>query len=297
MSGTIGSSNSSTPFVLRGSSPIFSQRQQNAFGCLQALEEAHDKVTKESKAERNLVKKMAWRPAKPAAESLEAEKAARDKQKASNSDPANLFKVPLRPAPSLRKRIAYRQQYTSERFPGDSRREHTKWIHYNLADVDEDAGLGGQANRRIAADLMLLLRRRRQEREGIQNEEPSGENPPLGRILFRPTTGRKKRCLDSMIDSTDTSLSSRFSSEDELAGDEDAHAEVDASNHSEAVHFRSRQHAGRSTRYVTASDDHSDEEMDVSENGSTSMASAEGEPDTSSDESEFTDLEDAPEGL
>lgn len=74
MSGTENTSSSSTPFVLRGSSPIFSQRQQDAFGCLQALEEAHNKVTKETKAERNLVKKMAWRPARPVAESLEAEK-------------------------------------------------------------------------------------------------------------------------------------------------------------------------------------------------------------------------------
>lgn len=69
-------SNASVPFVLRGSSSVFSQRQMDTFGSLQALEDAHIKVTKATKAERLLVKKMTWRLAKPAVESLGAEKEA-----------------------------------------------------------------------------------------------------------------------------------------------------------------------------------------------------------------------------
>lgn len=76
MSGTGNSSNELAPFTVRGSTSAFAQRQKSAFDCLQALEEAHLKVTKETRAERNLVKKLAWRPAKPAVESLEAEKEA-----------------------------------------------------------------------------------------------------------------------------------------------------------------------------------------------------------------------------
>ena len=68
------SSDTPAPFFLRGSSSVFSQRQMDVFGSLQALEDAHKKVTKETKAERHLVKKMTWRTTKPAVESLEAEK-------------------------------------------------------------------------------------------------------------------------------------------------------------------------------------------------------------------------------
>lgn len=224
------------------------------------------------------------------------------------------------------KRRAFCQQYTSERFPGDSHRDHAKWIHYNLADVDEDAGLGGQANLKIAADLMRLLRHRRLGKvgcactlapgglltssifigsinllfffkESVQNEDPSSDNPLPARILFRPTTGRKKRCLDSTSESSDATLSSRFSPEAELEGDGDVHGEVEALNHPEAVHFRPRRRAERPSRCITALDDHSDEEIGASGKESTSMTNAEGEYDTSSYESELTDLEDAPEGL
>lgn len=68
------SSDTAAPFFLRGSSSVFSRRQMDVFGSLQALEEAHNKVTKETKAERHLVRKMAWRATKPAVESLGAEK-------------------------------------------------------------------------------------------------------------------------------------------------------------------------------------------------------------------------------
>ena len=75
MSGSPSNSpDTSAPFFLRGSSSVFSQRQMDVFGSLQALEDAHKKVTKETKAERHLVKKMTWRTTKPAVESLEAEK-------------------------------------------------------------------------------------------------------------------------------------------------------------------------------------------------------------------------------
>ncbi len=65
---------SGSSFALRGSTSVFSQRQADIFGGLQALEDAHKKVTKETKAERQLIKQVAWRETKPAVESLEAEK-------------------------------------------------------------------------------------------------------------------------------------------------------------------------------------------------------------------------------
>lgn len=52
----------------------------------------------------------------------------------------------------------------SYRFPEiDPLRDPSKWTHYSLADIDEDAGLGGSANRKIAADLMRELKQRREK--------------------------------------------------------------------------------------------------------------------------------------
>lgn len=67
-------SSSTGAFVLRASSAVFSQRSADIFGGLLALENAHKLVTKETKAERQLIKKMAWRETKPAVEALETEK-------------------------------------------------------------------------------------------------------------------------------------------------------------------------------------------------------------------------------
>ncbi|VDL33631.1 unnamed protein product [Hymenolepis diminuta] len=290
MSGTDDSSGNSTPFAIRGSSSVFIQRQKDAFDCLQALEEAHKKVTKATKAERNLVKKMAWRPAKPVTESLEAEKEARDKLNASGRNQVvDTFKIPIRPAPrpGSKRRGESDRQY---RFSDDPHRDRSKWIHYSLADVDED----GIADHRIATELMRELRRRRQEKEDTEKKEGSGGNPPPGRILFRPKTGRKRRNMDPACETSNASLSSAFSPEFEITcEDQDCNTESDTSNKSEAVQFRLRQRAGRQARCTTVSEENSDheQEMDVSEPTGTDKD----EPGTSSDEP--SDLEDGPEGV
>ncbi|VDO06453.1 unnamed protein product [Rodentolepis nana] len=292
MPDTRDSSNYSEPFAVRGSSSLFIQRQRDTFDCLQALEEAHAKVNKETRAERNLVKKMAWRPAKPAIESLEAEKEARDKLKSSGTNKlADTFKIPISPAPrpggKRRGAPDQRQQSRSD----DPRRGSTKWIHYSLADVNED----GKADRSIAAELMRELRRRHQE-EGAQNEEGPIGNPPQGRILFRPKTGRKRRCMDSVCESSSSSLPSAFSPEDEITcEDQDCSTEPVTLTKPEAVQFRSRQHPGRQMRFTTMSDDNSDheEEMDTNETTDTDKD----ELGSSSDKGEMSDLEDPPEGV
>nr|CDS33678.1 expressed conserved protein [Hymenolepis microstoma] len=295
MPGNGDSSNYSEPFAVRGSSSLFVQRQRDAFDCLQALEEAHAKVTKETKAERNLVKKMAWRPAKPAIESLEAEKEARDKLKSPGTNQfADTFKIPLSPAPRPGgKRRGAPDQRQNSCSDDDPRRGSSKWIHYSLADVDED----GKTDRRIASELMRELRRRHQEKEGAQNEEGSIGNLPQGRILFRPKTGRKRRCIISVCESSNPSLSSAFSPEYEVTDeDQDRSTEPDTSNNPEAVQFRSKQRAGRQVRSTTISGGNSDCEEEAMDTN-VSTGTDKDELECSNDESEMSDLEDPPEGM
>lgn len=67
--------------------------------------------------------------------------------------------MPTRPAPRSGSKRRGDHHYRQNIFRGDPHRDSSKWTHYSLADVDED----GQADRKIAAELMRELRRRRQE--------------------------------------------------------------------------------------------------------------------------------------
>ncbi|BHF83053.1 hypothetical protein SprV_0802619400 [Sparganum proliferum] len=178
-------------FALQGSSSSFSQRQAVIFGDLQALEDAHRKVEEETSSERLYVQQF-WRETKPAVESLEAEKEARDRKARAKQGRAGIdttFRVPAPPsaAPYRRRAVARR--------PADPHRDSSKWTYYSLADVDEDAA----SNREVAAQLIQDLRRRRElagEGEGGQEQVTRPD-----RILFRPTRGRKKARLDADVES------------------------------------------------------------------------------------------------
>eukprot|EP00108_Taenia_solium_P006087 TsM_000663900 transcript=TsM_000663900 gene=TsM_000663900 len=305
-------SNASVPFVLRGSSSVFSRRQMDTFGSLQALEDAHNKVTKETKAERLLVKKMTWRLPKPAVESLGAEKDARDRRNVSNGDSKSLFKVPTVPPPRVPKRRDGSDRCSAYRFSEVPRRDPSKWTHYSLADIDEDAGLGAHANRKIATDLMRELRRQREEREGKIDEDipPSGDDTRPGRILFRPVSGKKRICLaqSGAVLSPAPVVNPKVLEEDE-EGEEGVQ---NGDNHGgfakesaapEVVAFRSRVQRGRQCvgRLSASTSKDSDEEIDLNESASISSATLDSgnSSDTTTDDNDVDDneMEDGPEGV
>lgn len=82
----------------------------------------------------------------------------------SSGDSKSPFKVPTVPPPRVPRRRGGSGKCSPYRFSEVLRRDPSKWTHYSLADIDEDAGLGAHANRKIAADLMRELRRQREER-------------------------------------------------------------------------------------------------------------------------------------
>lgn len=67
-------SNEGTPFTLRGSNNVFSQRQADIFGNLQALEDAHKQVHEETASERKMIGNLTWKEPQPAVESLVEQK-------------------------------------------------------------------------------------------------------------------------------------------------------------------------------------------------------------------------------
>ncbi|KAL5103038.1 hypothetical protein TcWFU_001811 [Taenia crassiceps] len=301
-------SNASVPFVLRGSSSVFSRRQIDTFGSLQALEDAHNKVTKATKAERLLIKRMTWRPAKPAVESLEAEKEARDRQNVSGGDSKSLFKVPTVPPPRASKRRGGSGMCGVSRFLEVPRRDPSKWTHYSLADTAEDAGLGAHANRKIAADLMRELRRQREEREGkIEDIPPSVDDTQSGRILFHPMSGKKRTRFDqSGAILPPATVNPKVFEEDE-EGEEGSQNE---NNHEgfckesatpEVVAFRTRIQQGRQCfgRLSASTSKDSDEEIDLNESASISSATLDSDnsSDSATDANDIDDaeMEDGPE--
>ncbi|VDD83236.1 unnamed protein product [Mesocestoides corti] len=291
------SSGAPAPFVLRGSTSLFSQRQLDVFGGLQALEDAHNKVTKETRSERHLVKKMAWKETKPAAESLEADKEAREKQNASAPPVDNttevLFKVPDCPPPrsALRRK---RPARASHHVTDATKRDSQKWTHYSLADVDEDAGLGGQANRKIAADLMRELRRRREEASESEPVEDLGDDDRPARIIFRPTRGTKRSRVESSGPSPVNLICSQSHDDDDVDEQSDDRSNSpDPTNHQDDIAFRPRtQHGKLRCRTGSKEDVRSDEEVET--RGSTEAPEA---ADSGSSDETTDDLEDAPEGL
>lgn len=301
MPDTEGSSlNPSVPFVLRGSSSVFSRRQLDTFGSLQALEDAHIKVTKATKAERLLVKKMAWRLVKPAVESLAAEKEARDRRNASSEVSNNPFKVPTLLPPRVSKLRASGRR-TAHQFTEVPRRDPSKWTHYSLADVDEDAGLGANANRKIASDLMRELRRQREELEGnVDGPPPSSDAALPGRILFRSVSGKKRARLDTsnLLLSSVPTVNSKTLNEDEeeevLSSSDNRTTFDEQSSTSGIVTFRTRMQRRRQCfgRLSASTLKDSDEEVDKSESVSISSVALEG--DNSSDiAAEDSDMDDA----
>lgn len=181
-----GSELSAGGFALQGSSSSFSQRQADIFGDLQALEDAHRRVEEETATERLYVQQF-WRETKPAVESLEAEKEARDRKARAKQGRAGVdttFRIPAPPSAAPHRRRA------TARRPADPHRDSTKWTYYSLADVNEDAA----SNREVAAQLMQDLRRRRELGEDGEDGEEGIMRPD--RILFRPTQGRKKARLE-----------------------------------------------------------------------------------------------------
>ncbi|KAH9277648.1 hypothetical protein ECG_09534 [Echinococcus granulosus] len=306
------SSNPSVPFVLRGSSSVFSRRQLDTFGSLQALEDAHNKVTKETKAERLLVKKMTWRLAKPAVESLGAEKEFRNGQNVSRAGSESLFKVPTLPPPRVSKRRGSGDECGAYRFSEVPRRDPSKWTHYSLADIDEDAGLGGRADRKIASDLMRELRRRREIREGkIEGPLPSADDTRPGRILFRPVSGKKRaRFVQSgaMLSSALTLNSRTLEEDEEEKEEEEERVQIDdnlggfdkESGKSEVVAFRTRTQRGRQCfgRLSASTSKGSDEEIDANEPASVSPAtldSVDSSESATDDDVDDAEMEDYPE--
>ncbi|CAH8557278.1 unnamed protein product [Schistosoma turkestanicum] len=201
------SSISSTKILtpIEGSNETFRQRQSDVFSALANLEAAHLEVYKATKEERKAVRKAAWRHTITAPENLAELKERRDHVQMSGSKEQ---KTPCQiQNPTFRKPNALPP--STHRRPNYTHRDPSKWTHYSLADIDEDASVSDNS---IAMALINELRESRNSSETVQDDETSTKNSRHNnRILFRPTQGRKRaRLVEENVPKSEVRLESCF---------------------------------------------------------------------------------------
>ncbi|TNN14393.1 hypothetical protein EWB00_002185 [Schistosoma japonicum] len=188
---------------IEGSNETFRQRQSDVFSALASIEAAHLEVYKATKEERKAVRKAAWRHTVTAPENLAELKEHREisggNEKSTVCQTQNsTFRKPIALPPS------------SHRRPNYVHRDPSKWTHYSLADIDEDAD--DHHNGAIAMALINELRESRNSATA-STTTVQDETRHNNRILFRPTRGQKRSRLiinDENLPKTEIHLESLY---------------------------------------------------------------------------------------